>query len=36
MLKHFKDVLPLAGIAFALVVTVAWMGLLGYGLSKLF
>ena len=28
--------LPLGGLAIALIVTVAWIGLLGYGVSKLF
>ncbi len=29
MLKNYQDVLPLAGLAFALAVTVAWVGLTG-------
>jgi hypothetical protein len=29
-------VLPLGGLAIALIVTVAWIGLLGYAVSKLF
>ena len=29
-------VLPLGGLAITLIVTVAWIGLLGYGVSKLF
>jgi hypothetical protein len=32
----FNRVLPLGGLAIALIVTVVWIGLLGYGVSKLF
>ena len=35
MLKLFHRALPVAGVAIALIATVAWMGLLGYGLIKL-
>jgi len=35
MFKLFYRFLPLAGLAFGLIMTVAGMGLIGYGLVKL-
>jgi len=31
----FRQFWPLAGVSFALLATVAWVGFLGYGLSRL-
>jgi len=36
ILAPLRSAWPLAGVTVALVATVAWVGLLGYGLSKLF
>ena len=35
ILKYLRRVPPLAGVIFGLLVTTAWIGFLGYGLSKL-
>ena len=35
MFARFDRFLPLAGLAFGLIMTVVWMGLVGYGLVKL-
>jgi hypothetical protein len=35
MVTLFSRVWPLAGLTLGLLVTVAWMGLVGYGLIKL-
>ena len=35
MFTRFDRFLPLAGLAFGLIMTVVWMGLVGYGLVKL-
>jgi hypothetical protein len=31
----FRSILPLVGLGFALIVTAAWIGLVGYGLVEL-
>ncbi len=36
MLKLFHRVAPVAGLAVALIATVAWIGILGYFLIKVF
>ena len=35
MIKSFNRAWPLAGVTLGLIVTVAWLGLVGYGLIKL-
>ena len=35
MVTLFNRVWPLAGLTFGLIVTVAWLGLVGYDLIKL-
>jgi dolichyl-phosphate-mannose--protein O-mannosyl transferase len=35
MLAQLTRIWPLAGLALGLVISVAWMGLIGYGLLKL-
>jgi len=35
MVTLFNRVRPLAGLTFGLIATMAWIGLLGYGLIKL-
>jgi len=35
IVNAFHRVWPLVGVATAVLITVAWMGLLGYGLSRL-
>jgi hypothetical protein len=34
--KAFQAAWPLAGIGFAVAVNAVWIGVLGYGISKLF
>ena len=36
ILASLRSAWPLEGVTVALITTVAWVGLLGYGLSKLF
>jgi hypothetical protein len=35
IVSAFQRVWPIAGVSLALIVTVAWIGFLGYGLARL-
>jgi hypothetical protein len=35
IVSAFQRLWPIAGVSFAFIVTIAWIGLLGYGLARL-